>query len=583
MQFLRAFRPLCVLAFVSTVFSADLSPEKWGAQERARVEALAQLPTPPSAHPIDAKSGVVSATMSPIAVRAGLAALQQGGTAADAAACIALTQITTALGSYVSYAGALQLTYYEAKTNRVYAMNAGWNSYLGETDPPTIATADQPDAAPGRKTLVPGFMAGLASMHQRFGALPFADLFSPAIWYADNGVTLSPTFAGFFTARQTYLARTAEGRAFIHQASPDRLPAAGDRFVQAELAKTLRAVAKHGAEYMYTGEWGQAFVATVQGAGGKVSLDDLKRYQPIWEEPLRTTFCGYTIHAPGASTEGGYQILQTLNLLEALKTSSRRPYWQEPQTLVDLSRVLQFSAAGTAIHGAVAATGAAAGLNLTLQDRATKPYANTVLPLLDLVFNPAQKVESPKHSDAIVVIDRWGNVAALVHTINTVLWGSAGLVVGGVPLSDAACYQQSRLSALKPGDRVPNEMAPLIALADGKPTVAIACIGVSLVPETARLLLATLAHNVDLPTAMAAPPLLLNVNFTQRATIHLPENGYDADFLKNLRALGITVELKPQQEVWNLKGTAVIAEIDGAKSSRGTVELPTIFSFAAGY
>ena len=583
MQYLLLFRPLCVLALVATGYSADLSPEKWGASERARVEALAQLPVPPAVHPIEAKSGVISATMSPIAVRAGLETLQQGGTAADAAATIALTQVTTALGSYVSYAGALQLTYYEAKSHRVYAMNAGWNSYLGETEPQTIPTADQPGAAQGRKTLVPGFMAGLAAMHQRFGVLPFADLCSPAIWYAENGVPVSPVFAGFFAARQSYLARTAEGRAFLHQAAPDRLPVAGDRFVQAELAKTLRAVAQQGSQYMYTGDWGQAYVAAVQGAGGKISLEDMKRYQPVWEEPLRTTFCGYTIHAPGASTEGGYQILQTLNLLEALKTTARRPYWQEPQTLVDLARVLQFSAAGSALHPAVAATGAAAGLNLTLADRATKPYANTALPLLDLVFNPPPAAGAPKHSDAIIVIDRWGNVAALVHTINTVLWGSTGLVVGGVPLSDAACYQQARLATLKPGERVPNEMAPLIAQADGKPTVALACIGASLVPETARLLLSRLAQGVDLPAAMAAPPLLLNVNFTQRATVHLPETGYDADFLAKLRALGITVELQPQQQVWNLKGTAVIGELAGPEAARRAVELPTVFSFAAGY
>jgi len=571
------------MAFVPTMFSTDLSPEKWGAPERIRVEALAQLSFPPAARAIESQSGAVSATMSPIAVRAGLEALQQGGTAADAASTIALTQVTTALGSYVSYAGALQLTYYEAKTNRVYAMNAGWNSYLGETDPKTIATADQPDAAPGRKTLVPGFMAGLASMHQHFGALPFADLFAPAIWYAENGLTLSPVLAGFFTARQSYLTRTAEGRAFMHQTAQDCLPAAGDRFVQAELAKTLRAVAMQGADYMYGGEWGQAFVAAVRGAGGKVSLDDMKRYQPIWEEPLTTTFCGYTIHAPGASTEGGYQILQTLNLLEALKTPERRPYWQEPQTLVDLVRVLQFSAAGPAMHAAVAGTGAAAGLKLTMQDRATKPYANTALQLLDLVFKPAQKAESPKHSDAIIVVDRLGNIAALVHTINTVLWGSTGLIVRGVPLSDAACFQQARLSALQPGDRVPNEMAPVIAFAEGEPTVAIASVGASLIPETARLLLSTIAHHIEPAVAIAAPPLLLNLDFAQRATVHLPENGYDADFLKNLRALDLTVELEPQQKVWTLKGTAVIAEIDAAKLARRTVELPTIFSFAAGY
>ncbi len=130
---------------------------------------------------VEGKSGLVVATMSPIAVNAGMEALRQGGTAADAAATVALTQITTALGSYVSYAGILQLVYYDAKSGKVSTMNAGWNSYLGETDPKSIPVDDlgplafgtkPTEGAEGRKTLVPGFMAGIEQMHKRFGRLP---------------------------------------------------------------------------------------------------------------------------------------------------------------------------------------------------------------------------------------------------------------------------------------------------------------------------------------------------------------------------------------------------------------------------
>ena len=83
------------------------------------------VPWPAQARVVEGKSGLVAATMSPIAVHAGLEALRQGGTAADAAAIVALTQIATALGSYVSYAGILQLVYFEAKSGKVYSLNAG--------------------------------------------------------------------------------------------------------------------------------------------------------------------------------------------------------------------------------------------------------------------------------------------------------------------------------------------------------------------------------------------------------------------------------------------------------------------------
>jgi gamma-glutamyltranspeptidase/glutathione hydrolase len=242
-------------------FGADLSPGKWKPEEKAQAEQAEMTPWPSLAKVAEGKSGLVTGTMSPIATLAGVEALRQGGTAVDAAATVALTQVTTALGSYVSYAGILQLVYYEAGSGKVYSLNAGWNSWLGETDPKTIPVNDlgalpfaqKPTAgAEGRKTLVPEFMAGIESMHKRFGRLPFHTLFQPAIWYSENGVAISPALARFFSTRQRFLSRTAEGRAFMNQAG-DALPKSGDRFVQPDLARTLRAVSNHGSSYMYTG------------------------------------------------------------------------------------------------------------------------------------------------------------------------------------------------------------------------------------------------------------------------------------------------------------------------------------------
>ena len=410
---------------------------------------------------VEGHSGLVAATMSPIAVRAGIEALKQGGTAADAAATVALTQVTTALGSYVSAAGILQLVYYDAGFGKITSLNAGWNSWLGETEPATIPTNEP--GSEGRKTLVPGFMAGIEAMQKRFGRLASAEVFQPALWYADNGVTLSPLLAAYFQMREKVLSRTAEGRQFLHQAG-DHLPRAGDRFVQAELAKTLRGVAKDGAAYMYTGAWGQQFVDTVRRESGKASMDDMKRYQPVWEELRSAGFLGYEVFGPGEGNVGSLQVLDALNLVEQRKTYEMGPYWKDWKAFRDLSAILQ-----------------------TVQ---TPGKAN--------------------HSDAIVVVDRWGNIAALVHSINTAVWGTTGIVVGGVPIADAAGINKYRLVSLKPGARVPNEMAPIIVMKESKPVLATAAIGSSLTAETVRLLVGILGNRIDAATVMAAPPLLYN-------------------------------------------------------------------------
>ena len=93
---------MCIVLVPEAGFSADLSPARWKAEEKAQAEQAEQMPWPLQARVVQGQQGLVAGTMSPIAVHAGIEALRQGGTAADAAATVALTQIDTALGSYVS-------------------------------------------------------------------------------------------------------------------------------------------------------------------------------------------------------------------------------------------------------------------------------------------------------------------------------------------------------------------------------------------------------------------------------------------------------------------------------------------------
>ncbi len=583
---------LCMVLVPESGFGADLSPRKWKATEKARAEQGEMSPAPAQARVVEGKSGLVTGTMSPIAVHAGIEALKQGGTAADAAATVALTQITTALGSYVSYAGVLQLVYYEAKTGKVYSLNAGWNSYIGETDPKSIPVDDlgpiafgtkSTEGAEGRKTLVPGFMAGIEAMHNRFGKLKFQELFEPAIFYADNGVTISPVLAAFFKSRQKFLSRTAEGRAFMNRAG-DGLPKSGDRFVQADLAKTLRGVAKEGAIYVYTGAWGQQFVEAVQREGGKATMEDMKRYEPIWEEPQSTTYMGHTVYAPGKSNANGAVVLESLNLAEEIKLEGMGPYFRDPKAFSGLTRIVRKAVADRYADEYLRSH----GMSALIEDRISKAYAKKAAAQIETDI-AAQQQGPPHHTDAVVVIDRWGNIAAMSHTINTLLWGTTGMVVGGIPIPDAAGFQQAALAAIKPGDPVPTDMTPLIAMTGGKPVLALANVGESLIPETVRLVVATFANKLDPLTAMAAPPLLLNTEqmkagetwFTKPELV--PEGAYDAEFLQKLQASGFVFEQRSKQDASNIKGTAAMGTIDPASGVLRGVETPNVFGFATSY
>src|SRR5580698_7955426 len=110
---------LAVLVASTPLAAADLSPGAWSPQERSALQRREQSPWPGSVRSVEGRSGYVAATLSPIAAHVGIETLRQGGTAADAALATALTQVTTSLGSIVSYAGVLQLVYYDARTHRI--------------------------------------------------------------------------------------------------------------------------------------------------------------------------------------------------------------------------------------------------------------------------------------------------------------------------------------------------------------------------------------------------------------------------------------------------------------------------------
>ncbi|HYL97713.1 MAG TPA: gamma-glutamyltransferase, partial [Blastocatellia bacterium] len=497
----------------------------------------------------------------------------------------------------------LRLVYYDAKTKRVYSLNAPWKSYADETDPKTIPVDDMgplPNApkptegAEGRKTLVPGFMAGIEAMHTRLGRLPFSDLFQPAIWYAEHGVHLTPGLVGPFVMRRKYLSRTSAGMRFMAQAGGE-FPTAGENFVQTDLANTLREVARDGAKYMYTGKWASDYVDAVRAAGGKATLDDLASYRPIWEEPLRSSFLGNTVFSAGKTSDGSRQILEALNVVEELKLEKDRPYFEDPKAMKDLSQALQLVQVerfGAAYIQQLARLNAG---RLSPEALITKEHGRVLASMIEsapeasLEDSAPAGTPAPNHSDSIVAVDRWGNVAAVVHSINTLWWGTTGIVVGGIPIPDAAGFQQSLLGSLKPGSLVPDAMAPVVVVRNRHPVFAAGTIGESLVPETVRVLMGALGNHLDNAALIAAPPLLANFSpwlkgetLAQRALV-IPAGAYSQDLLGGLRAEGLRVEEQGRLEVSTIKGTAVFLKMGHGRHMATSAEAPGVWDFGAAY
>ena len=523
-------------------FEMDLSPATWDPAEVTKYNGLNDGINRENML-AEGKNGVIAGALSPPAQRAGLEALRRGGTAMDAALTTSLTQIALAAGSYVSYAGVMAMVYYDAETGKYHNLNATWNTPLEEDDPmsiPRISGNISSDIHPdGRTALVPGYMAGVEAAHKRFGKLPFSALFTPAIYYAEKGFKVNQLLAGYIYSRRPVLSRLPETKRIFTNKETGDFYRFGEHFCQPELATTLRMVADRGASYMYTGEWAKRLVETVRRDGGKMTMEDLENYEVIWSEPLEIPYGEYTVYAHGLPASGGVSIAQALNVASEAGLSKMGHYAESPEAFFWLFQINNLSLLTNYRESTRASF--LRESDPTLASLATKAHAQKLWSMMsrgEFALTKTPIVESPKHSEAVVAIDQWGNIAAMVHTCNTVTWGETGMFVDGISIPDAATWQRSKMLEIGPGKRLPDGMEPLIISKNGRPFVALASIGSGLHQATNSVLFNIMDFNMGLKEAVDAP------------SFHMPPQVYSGDFkdelLEKVKKMGLEVEVIPQ-------------------------------------
>lgn len=468
---------LSALAGLRTDAQPKLSPADWPEDEREKYEELQTKGW--GAWHGESRDAMIVSTGGPLAIHAGVRTLEQGGTAADAAIATALAQIALSAGSVNCYAGIFNMLYYDASSREVHGLYGGFNTVLAEDDPMTIPKRGTPS---GRSTLVPGFMAAAEAAHKRFGRLPWAALFEPAIYLAEEGFVVGEGLAGSIQSRKNVLMRLEETKAVFTK--PDgTLYAAGDTFRQPELAKTLKAVARDGARYMYTGEWAERFVEAVRAEGGKIAMRDLERYRVKWEDAVSVRYHDHDVFAIGPPEGGGTQTLEALNIIEASDFKPRGHYTKSAEAMYWFMQICRFGhVPGKArpFDDPKNPEDPFNPSNRLREEAGEENWARIQEKGWEVEFK--KSFEPVGHSDTMIVVDNDGNIAVLVHSINALVWGSTGIFVDGVSVPDAACHQQDRVALVGPGNRVPLPTNPLIVFRDRKPVLATSCIGSSL-PE----------------------------------------------------------------------------------------------------
>jgi gamma-glutamyltranspeptidase / glutathione hydrolase len=255
------------------------------------------------------------ATSQPLAAIAGMEMLWAGGNAVDAAVAMAIALTVVEPTANGIGGDALALVW----DGRLQGLNASGHS------PQALSIADfaglsQVPGGDWRSVTVPGAVSGWVALWQRWGRLPFAQLFAPAIRYATLGYPVSPVTAlAWQAAESIYLPRSQpEFQAFNRVFFPQgRAPRAGEIWGSLDHATTLRAIADSGGTSFYEGSLAHQMANFAAATGGSLSLSDLATHRADWVAPIATTYRDATVWEMPPNTQG-IATLMALNILEGI-------------------------------------------------------------------------------------------------------------------------------------------------------------------------------------------------------------------------------------------------------------------------
>lgn len=251
----------------------------------------------------------VVSTSQPLATQAGVAMLARGGNAVDAAiaTAITLTVVEPCSNGVGSDLFAIVWTGRElVGLNASGRAPAAWNAQRFA----------QRGALPERgwdTVTVPGAVSGWRALSQRYGALPFADLFEPAIRYARDGFAVSPVVAEKWHLAVPHMPRDLGW--FEHFMPHGRAPRPGERFASPDLARTLEKIARSEGEAFYRGELAAAMARHSRTAGGAHTEDDFATHMADWVTPIAIDYRGVTVHEIPPNGQG-ISALMALGILE---------------------------------------------------------------------------------------------------------------------------------------------------------------------------------------------------------------------------------------------------------------------------
>lgn len=509
--------PLFFFAFQGVAQDSPLPEMATGKTEARDVAAKTQM--------------VVSAH--PLASRVGMDILQRGGTAADAGIAIQLALGLVEPQSSGIGGGAFAL-YYDARAGKLHSFDGretapeSAGQYLF-TDTDGKPMAFDKAAIGGRAVGVPGVPRLLETLHGRFGALSWRELFGPAITLAQNGFAVSPRLAAMLRAERDGFYADVQTKLVFYPDSSTPLRA-GATLRNPDYARTLTVLALNGADAFYAGEIPAhiiELVRTNRASAGALTMEDFTHYKVIEREPVCGKYRGYSVCSMGEPSSGGLTLLQILGMVSRFDLKEWGP--DDPRTWHVLAEASRLAFADRNFY-------------MADRDKVTTPGALLIHPdyigMRSRLINPQRAMPGavagtppgweglqtgkgdgsvkPPGTSHITVVDRYGNMLSMTTSIEQA-FGSR-LMSGGFLLnnqltdfsftpSENGMAVQNRVEG---GKRPRSSMTPVIVFDPlGRPVMALGSAGGSaIIGYVAQRVIAVIDWDMSPARALAMPNII---------------------------------------------------------------------------
>lgn len=406
---------------------------------------------------------------------------------------------------------------------------------------------------------VPGTVDGMLSALERYGTMPLEVIMEPAIRLARDGYELNHSHAEDLNDKADKLSMFESSKKYFLKPDGEKWKK-GDLFVQPDLARTLRRIARYGRDGFYSGVTANQIIEEMRKSGGLIDLRDLREYRSEWREPVIAEFEGHTLYMMPPPSSGGVVLKQ---ILQMVKNKNLKQYGLNSADYIHLlAEAMRRSFADRNFY-----LGDPDYAEIPLEQLLSENYAEERMAgfrkshatesedIAHGTFNPVFEASQTTHFS---VIDKNGNAVAVTTTLNGSFGSYLSVSNAGFLLNNEMDDFSAKpgepnmfgligadANAIEPGKRMLSSMSPSIVTKNGRvKMIAGAAGGPRIITATLQNILNVLLFEMNPQQAVSAPRFhhqwvpdslyLEEFGISQDTQSKLSERGHEITFIPNI-------------------------------------------------